>query len=88
MPLHPRRDPVAGRERLRVEPGPAAILADDGQARGRQGGRDAGKRVHQLRDVTALDTGCVWGGSLTAVRLDREAKPVRLPCRGSRRPGD
>ena len=36
--------------------------------------------------LRALDTGCVWGGSLTAVRLDREAEPVRLPCRGVRRP--
>ncbi len=38
--------------------------------------------------LRALDTGCVWGGSLTAVRLDEDAEPVHLPCRGSRRPGD
>ena len=38
--------------------------------------------------LRALDTGCVWGGALTAVRLDRDAKPVRLPCRGTGRPGD
>jgi bis(5'-nucleosyl)-tetraphosphatase (symmetrical) len=37
--------------------------------------------------LLALDTGCVWGGSLTAVRLDRAAEPVHLPCRGSCRPG-
>jgi bis(5'-nucleosyl)-tetraphosphatase (symmetrical) len=37
--------------------------------------------------LRALDTGCVWGGSLTAIRLDREMEPVRLPCRGSRRVG-
>jgi bis(5'-nucleosyl)-tetraphosphatase (symmetrical) len=33
-------------------------------------------------DVTALDTGCVWGNYLTAVRLDRPSRPT-IRVRGS-----
>jgi bis(5'-nucleosyl)-tetraphosphatase (symmetrical) len=33
--------------------------------------------------VVGLDTGCVWGGSLTALDLDsQDAQPVSMPCRG------
>ena len=33
--------------------------------------------------LLCLDTGCVWGGGLTAKRLDSDAGPVRVPCRRS-----
>ncbi len=35
--------------------------------------------------LVALDSGCVWGRSLTAVRLDGPAQTVRVPCAGRRR---
>jgi bis(5'-nucleosyl)-tetraphosphatase (symmetrical) len=38
-------------------------------------------------DVTGLDTGCVWGDTLTALRLDvPDARPVQVGCRAPRAP--
>lgn len=38
-------------------------------------------------DVTSLDTGCVWGERLTALRLDvPDAKPVQVPCAAAQQP--
>jgi bis(5'-nucleosyl)-tetraphosphatase (symmetrical) len=36
-------------------------------------------------DVMALDTGCVWGNHLTAVRLDRPARPVKVSAEAAKR---
>jgi len=37
--------------------------------------------------LAALDTGCVWGGSLSALRLEDRAL-LQLDCAGHRRPGE
>ena len=39
------------------------------------------------QDVFPLDTGCLWGGSLTALRLE-DRTWFRLPCAGARKPGE
>jgi bis(5'-nucleosyl)-tetraphosphatase (symmetrical) len=36
-------------------------------------------------DLLGLDTGCVWGGTLTAVRIDGGRRDViQVPCEGKR----
>ncbi len=40
----------------------------------------------QRPDVLALDTGCVWGGGLTAVSLD-DGRRWQEPCRSHQSPG-
>jgi bis(5'-nucleosyl)-tetraphosphatase (symmetrical) len=38
---------------------------------------------HDGDGVLSIDTGCVWGGKLCAVRLDRNEPPVFVPCSSS-----
>ena len=33
-------------------------------------------------DVVGLDSGCVWGGALTAFDLDTPRPPIAVPCKG------
>nr|MBO2512979.1 diadenosine tetraphosphatase [Gammaproteobacteria bacterium] len=36
-------------------------------------------------DITALDSGCVWGRALTAVPLDPPGPPIAVPCSGPKK---
>ena len=42
--------------------------------------------LHQENETTAIDTGCLWGGHLTALRLD-DGATFTLACRGYAAPG-
>jgi len=38
---------------------------------------------HRGDGVLSIDTGCVWGNQLCAVRLDRADEPIMVPCSSS-----
>ena len=43
----------------------------------------------QRPDIISMDTGCVWGGCLTALRLDGGASPpVQVKCEQAQAPGE
>jgi bis(5'-nucleosyl)-tetraphosphatase (symmetrical) len=39
-------------------------------------------------NVFALDTGCLWGGTLTALRLGEATTRIELDCPGAQKPGE
>jgi len=42
----------------------------------------------QRPDLLVIDTGCVWGGALTAVRTDGGRREIiQVPCEAAQRPG-
>jgi bis(5'-nucleosyl)-tetraphosphatase (symmetrical) len=43
--------------------------------------------LKRRRDLLALDTGCIWGGALTAVNLDADDTPYQLLCKSHQEPG-
>ncbi|MBU0499008.1 MAG: symmetrical bis(5'-nucleosyl)-tetraphosphatase [Gammaproteobacteria bacterium] len=41
------------------------------------------------RNAWAIDSGCLWGGKLTAVRIDNgDPEPRQIKCRGAAKPGE
>lgn len=38
--------------------------------------------------IFPLDSGCLWGGQLTALRLTGKPRWYRVPCPGAQKPGD
>ncbi|MEX0730413.1 MAG: symmetrical bis(5'-nucleosyl)-tetraphosphatase [Aquisalimonadaceae bacterium] len=41
---------------------------------------------YEQPDLVAIDTGCLWGGELTAIRLDGPRQRTSLACAGEARP--
>jgi len=43
--------------------------------------------LRQTENICAIDTGCLWGGSLTALQLNGKMKTTSIPCAAQRIPG-
>lgn len=43
---------------------------------------------YQGHNVFPLDTGCLWGGKLTALRLAEHPEWIQVDCPGERKPGE
>ncbi|MBK5968283.1 MULTISPECIES: symmetrical bis(5'-nucleosyl)-tetraphosphatase [Thiorhodovibrio] len=45
---------------------------------------------HAEENIWAIDSGCLWGGELTALRVRRKKaiKPIAIDCPGQARPGE
>ncbi|PCH84355.1 MAG: diadenosine tetraphosphatase [Piscirickettsiaceae bacterium] len=41
---------------------------------------------HQKNNTTCLDTGCLWGDSLSAMKLDGSEQVISIPCERSLKP--
>lgn len=41
---------------------------------------------YQGHNCYAIDTGCLWGGQLTALKLGKKAKPISIDCKGNLTP--
>jgi bis(5'-nucleosyl)-tetraphosphatase (symmetrical) len=45
-------------------------------------------RPRDIPGVYPIDSGCLWGGQLTALRIDTRPERIELPCRGWLKPNN
>lgn len=41
---------------------------------------------YQGHNCYAIDTGCLWGGELTAIKLGKKVKKISVSCKGNLKP--
>jgi bis(5'-nucleosyl)-tetraphosphatase (symmetrical) len=42
---------------------------------------------HEGPNCYAIDTGCLWGGQLTALKLGEQVQRISIDCPGAKKPG-